>query len=156
MSDVCWVAFIGHRRIRKTDDLLKRLEKIVYDCLCKYEYTEFYVGVDHDFDSLAATAVKTVQEYFPKERGSLVLILPYHMPEEKYYRRFYDDIRVPIDRTTHRKSAIINRDEWLINHCELFVCYVGSEKEEDNAYNAMKYAESKGVRILNLADSVKG
>ncbi len=143
------VSFIGHRELHRIKYIEDKLERLIRDLLCKKEYVEFYVGRNGDFDISAASVIKRVQKNFGAHDSSLILVLPYHAKDEEYYKKFYDEVWIPIENKTHFKAAITKRNEWLTDNSDLLIAYV--ENEYGGAYNTLKHAEKKGVQIVNIA-----
>ena len=133
------VSFIGHRELYNIRSIEDRIEGLVDELLRKKEYVEFYVGRNGDFDLCAASAIKRAQKDFGHHNSSLILVLPYCVKDEEYYKKFYDEVWRPIDGNTHFKAAIAKRNEWLIAHSDLLIAYV--ENESGEAYQTMKYAK---------------
>ena len=147
------VSFIGHRELYRIRYIEDRIENLARDLLFKNEYVEFYVGRNGDFDISVASAIKRAQKDFGNHNSSLILVLPYHAKDEEYYEKFYDEVCLPIDSKTHFKAAITKRNEWLIDNSDLLIAYV--ETESGGAYKTMKYAEQKGVEIINIANDIE-
>ena len=144
------IAFIGHREIYQHQRLEERIEKIIKDKLREKEYVEFYVGRNGDFDISIASAIKRAQKAIGHHNSSLILLQPYPMKDDIYYEQFYDEIEYPIDSKTHPKSAITKRNQWMVEHADLLVAFV-EENRNGGALNTLKYAEQKGIEIINLA-----
>ena len=68
----------------------------------------------------------------------------------EYYEAYYNNVMIPecIGRT-HPKGAITKRNRWMVEACDLFICYV--EREDGGAYTAMKYAKKLEKKVINLA-----
>ncbi|MBE6646325.1 MAG: DUF1273 domain-containing protein, partial [Ruminococcaceae bacterium] len=47
---------------------------------------------------------------------------------------------------THPKCAITKRNRWMVEACDLFICYV--EREDGGAYTAMKYAKKLEKKVI--------
>lgn len=148
MLDIYRVAFIGHREIYQFRQVEEELEKTIYDLLSKKEYVEFYVGRNGDFDIMVASAVKRVQKSFGNHNSSLILVLPYKMKDLEFYEEFYDEVILPLAPTTHFKSAITKRNEWLVENSELLIAYVLTES--GGAYQCVKKAQQHSREILYL------
>ena len=144
------VAFIGHREIRDIRYIEDSIEKIALDLLYRYEFVEFNLGRNGDFDISAASAIKRAQKKYETKNNSLNLILPYQSKNECFFQEFYDEIYYPLDRKIHYKSAILKRNEWMIDNSDLLVCYVEKDKQ-GGALKSLKYAQSKEMEIVNLA-----
>ena len=144
------VSFIGHRKLYEIGCIEQKLNCIVRDLLSKKEYVEFYVGRNGDFDILTASAVKNMQKVFGKHNSSLILVLPYHVKDEEYYKDFYDEIYLPLNIKTHFKEAITKRNEWMIDNSDLLISYV--KDQHGGAWRTEKYAKIKEKQIMNIAD----
>ena len=144
------IAFIGHREIYGQYDLEDRIESLIKEKLREKEYVDFYVGRNGDFDIFAASAVKRAQKSFGKHNSTLTLVQPYRMKDDVYYERFYDAIEYPISSATHPKAAITKRNQWMMNHSNLLIAYVESDRC-GGAMAALKYAEQRGLLTVNLS-----
>ena len=145
------IAFIGHREIYNALPICDRLEEIIKNSLKHKEYVEFLMGRNGDFDIFAASAVKTAQRAIGHENSCLILVEPYPMKDDIYYKDFYDEIEYPIDSKTHPKGAITKRNRWLVENADMLLAYV-EEGKNGGAMTALKYAEKLGVKIINLAE----
>ena len=140
------IALIGHRRIDAHDHLEDRIEQIVRDHILQKDY----VGRNGDFDIMAASAIKRAQRATGRQNSSLILVQPYPMKDDEYYEDYYDELAYPISHHVHPKAAITKRNQWMIDHARLLIAFVEDEKE-GGASAALRYADQKGVPILNLA-----
>lgn len=148
--DIYRVAFIGHREIRDIIYVENKIEELVLDLLHRYEFVEFNLGRNGDFDISAASAIKRAQKKYGTQNSSLNLILPYKSKDECCFEKYYDEIIYPWDNYTHFKSAIKKRNEWMIDNSDLLICYV-EENRQGGAMTALKYAQTKRIKIVNLA-----
>ena len=148
--EIYQVAFIGHRRICSGYCPEDTIEKAVCDLLRSKEYVELYVGRNGDFDIMAASAIKRAQRATGRQNSRLILVQPYPTKDDAYYEKFYDEIWYPVEKTVHPKAAITKRNQWMIDHARLLIAFVEDEKE-GGASAALRYADQKGVLILNLA-----
>ena len=142
------VSFVGHRRLCNITSIENDIERIILDLLKQKEYVEFFIGRNGDFDIAAASAVKRAQRAFGNHNSTLTLVLPYHAKDELYYAQYYDEILFPIPEKCHFNAAITKRNQWMVEHSELLISFV--EATSGGAYQTMKYAEEKGVPIINL------
>ena len=147
--DVFRIAFIGHRELRAISYIEKELEEIVSKKLFEKEYVEFYVGRNGTFDIVVASVIKRMQSAYGNHNSSLILVLPYSTKNHVYYEKFYDEIEYPLPRNTHYKAAIGKRNEWLVDNADLLISFV--KNNAGGAYETLRYAEKKGVAIINLA-----
>ena len=148
--DIYRIAFIGHREIYGHYRLEDRIEQIARDKLYEKEYVEFYVGRNGDFDISVASAIKRAQNAVGHHNSCLILLQPYRMKDDEYYEKFYDEVQYPVSFKTHPKAAITERNKWMIDNAELLVAFV-EDGRKGGALTTLKYAEKKGVPIINLA-----
>ena len=70
---------------------------------------------------------------------------------ERNYKNYYDEITIPdVCYGKHFKAAITERNRWMVEQADLFICYV--EREEGGAYTALKYAKKLEKEVINLAE----
>ncbi len=119
------VVFFGHRYIKvPLRPLEGKIEKLIAPLLSTHLYVDFYMGINGEFDTIAASCVKRVQKQRGKESCSLVLALPYHVKDEKYYIDFYDEVIYPVSPSVHYKAAITQRNRILVENADLVICYI--------------------------------
>ena len=147
--DIYRVTFAGHRIIYGCRSLEDELEKIVKRILKNKDYVEFYLGRNGDFDILVASAVKRAQKAFDN-KSSLILVQPYTTKDDEYYANFYDEIIYPLDRKTYHKAAITKRNEWMVDQSDMIIAFVTNDF--GGAAATLRYAESKGIEIMNIAE----
>ena len=148
--DIFRIAFIGHRYIEGQYHLEDRIEDIIREKLHTKEYVELYVGRNGDFDISVASAIKRAQNAVGHHNSCLILLQPYPMRDDEYYEKFYDEVQYPVSFKTYPKSAITKRNKWMVDNSELLVAFV-EEGRKGGALTTLKYAEKKGVPIINLA-----
>ena len=145
------ISFFGHRDIenlRKIDNaLLPFLKKI----LLEKTNVIFYIGRNGNFDEYVASLIKTVQKTLSNENNLLILVLPYKVKDIEYYYNYYDEIIIPdCVNGVHYKNAITCRNRWMVDNSVLVIANV--TKTRGGAYAAMRYAQTKGKAVLNIAD----
>ncbi len=151
MLDIYRVSFIGHREIYQFRQVETELEQVIYDLVSKKEYVEFYVGRNGDFDTMVASAIKRVQKNVGHHNSCLILVLPYQMKDLQYYEKFYDEVIMPLPSSTHYKSAITKRNEWLVENSDLLITYV--VRESGGAYRSVKKAMEQSRPVLYLGQN---
>lgn len=151
---ICTVSFFGHRLIEGDFwELDEKLREIVRLMINRNYYTEFLVSTGGDFDRIVSSAIKHEQKLFADVQNSLVLVLPYIMPD--YIERnmglnsFYNDIEICEEScNAHPKAAYGIRNRAVIDRSDLAVFYVNHAY--GGAYQAMKYALKTGKKVYNL------
>lgn len=143
------IALLGHRYFCEQREVEEKLYSILRDIIAKNHYVEIYIGRNGEFDKFAASVLKRAQKAFGGENITINLVLPYTNKDILYYEQYYDDILIPqIAEKAHPKRAITERNKWMIEECDLFVCYI--EHESGGAYKALQYAEKIGKKTINL------
>ena len=67
----------------------------------------------------------------------------------EYYEDYYDEIVIPkAIGKAHPKAAITLRNRWMVDTADLVIAYI--EHEQGGAYEAVKYANTLGKRVINL------
>ena len=148
------IGFFGHRIMYDLLEKEKRLVNVVSEIIFLKSSREctinFLVGRSGDFDELAASIVKRIKKEKGYDEVFLTLVLPYLVSDIEYYEKYYDDIIIPREvEGSHPKQAYKRRNEWIVEHSDLLI--VNVENDFGGAYKAMKYAERKGKKIINIA-----
>ena len=148
--EVFGVTFAGHREI----DDFREIEAKLYDTVCNivrtHEFTEFYVGSDGEFDILATSVIRRVRKVQGEEKCAINLVLPYTKSNQKIIEHQFDSVIIPPRlHGAHPKAAIGERNRWMVENCDLIICYV---KRKGGAERTMRYAEkSDKIKVVNLA-----
>ena len=144
------VCLFGHRSFSGHRTLDTKLFELVKNLLCEKEFVEIYVGRNGEFDIYAASIVKRVQKAIGVSNSEFICVLPYKVKDIEYYEQYFDDVTIPeCVQKLHPKSAIEKRNKWLVDICDLVICYV--ERESGGAYCAMEYAQKNNKKVINLA-----
>ena len=66
-----------------------------------------------------------------------------------YLYTIYDDIIIPTELAdVHYKAVITKRNRWIIQHSDIVIIY--TKRNFGGAYNAKRYAERLGKRIIDI------
>ena len=149
------VSFFGHRVIEDYRSVEGRLRAIVSELIRTKEYVEFLVGRDGDFDILAASVIRQARKDYGSSNSSLILMLPYmradYKKNERLYLEYYDEVEIcEASSEAYFKAAIQIRNRSMIDRSDLVVCCI--DHNSGGAYKSMRYAESKGRGIINIAE----
>ena len=142
------VALVGHRDFCQHKRLDDTLFPLIKDLLRTKAFVEIYIGRDGEFDVYAASIIKRAQTALGAENSELNLVLPYVRKDIEYYEKYYDRVSIPI--SAHPKLAITKRNEWMVEQADIVICYI--ERKKGGAYAAIRYAETLGKTVLNIAD----
>ena len=144
------VTLFGHRDLYRYNRIEEKLYLLLRDLICEKAYLEIYIGRNGDFDLLVRSVVKRLQDNLGNERSEMILVLPYREKNMEFYETHYDSVIIPSCLcNVHPKGAIVKRNRWMVEQCDLLICYV--ECENGGAFSAMKYAKKLQKKIINLA-----
>jgi len=151
--------FTGHRALpgRCLPFLRTALTAAVRDCVDDGCF-DFYCGGAVGFDTMAAATVLRLREEDPRIR--LHLLLPNRHQADDFSeadRDAYETILTRADSAvflseTARRGGMLQRDRALVEHSTRCICYCTRQKG-GTAYT-VAYALSRGLPILNLAESI--
>lgn len=145
--------FAGHRDLF-LPDAERKIKTALDSILESDDEFIFYTGGMGEFDSKCASAVRTARHCFREKRLRLVLVLPYMInrvnTDKIYFETEYDDVMIPIDlANVYPKAAIRKRNRWMVDRSDILLACV--YRDFGGAYDTMKYALHKGVKVINLA-----
>lgn len=148
--------FAGHREVYQAN-IADELDEAISRILKNDDCFRFLVGGMGDFDGMCSSAVRRAKRNYPNKQISLELILPYLTQElnenKSYYEISYDDVVVPIELAgVHYKSAITKRNRWMVDKSDWMIAFV--YRDFGGAYTSLRYAEKKGLQIINLAKEI--
>ena len=148
--------FAGHREVYQAN-IADKLDEAISRILKNDNCFRFLVGGIGDFDGMCSSAVRRAKRNYPNKQISLELILPYLTQElnenKSYYEISYDDVVVPIELAgVHYKSAITKRNRWMVDKSDWMIAFV--YRDFGGAYTSLRYAEKKGLQIINLAKEI--
>lgn len=153
--DIYTVCFFGHRYLDNYKYAEQRLEEVVRDLILSKEYVDFLVGRDGQFDHFVSAAIRRAKRNTYDANSSHICVLPYARAEytndAESFENYYDEIEICSRSTAaHPKSAIKIRNQYMIDRSDLCIFYI--EHFSGGAYQAMKYAQKCGKKIINLAE----
>ena len=149
-------SFTGHRAIPDgmADYLFQRIKDGI-NYLYSHGIKTYLTGGAIGFDTLAAKAVIERRKEYPDIR--LVIVAPCKDQDKKwdikdkirYYqiKRAADEIICLSDR--YYRGCMHQRNRYLVDHSTACICYL-TEDTGGTAYT-VGYAQSKGIKIFNLA-----
>lgn len=147
--NVYTVSFFGHRKLYDLQRIDECLMPIIKALLKSKEYVAFLIGRNGEFDEYAASIIKRIQKEVGKDNNDITLVLPYMVANLEYYEKYYDHILIPESiGAAHPKSAITLKNRWMVDQSDLVI--VNVEHNKGGAFSAMKYAEKKNKKMINL------
>ena len=147
--DTYTVSFFGHRVLHDLERIDTQIIPLLKELLKTKPYVSFLIGRQGEFDIYVASVIKRVQKEVGKESNELTLVLPYAVVDLPFYEIYYDSIIIPeCLQGTHPKSAITQKNRWMIEQSDLVITLV--DKETGGAYTALKYAKKWDKKIIRL------
>ncbi len=153
------VCFTGHRQIpvEDKDIITQRLERIITDLISR-GYCNFYAGGALGFDTVAAQTVLQLKEKYPEIK--LLLALPcisqtsgwpvQDVTEYERIKSLADEVVYTSER--YFSGCMHKRNRYLADNSSICICYL-TRNSGGTAYT-VKYADSKGLRIINVAEKM--
>ena len=136
--------FFGHRDV--THDIRAKLQFIIEQLITEEQIYNFYVGHQGQFDSMVYSILKELKVKYPHIRYTVVLA---YMPDEHIKEVYGEDTLYPDGlETVPKRFAISKRNDWLIAHSCIAVCYVYS-----TWCGAAKFREKaikKGLKVIDV------
>ena len=148
------VSFFGHSNFIENENIKETLLTLLEEDINGSD-VQFCLGGYGNFDDFA---LKCCKEYKSRHKNtSLMFITPYINEwlnnRKEYYQNEYDEIIYPDIERAPLKYAISKRNEWIINYSDLIITYV--QVRFGGAYNALRYANRKGKKCINLIKDFK-
>ncbi len=150
--------FIGHRNIWNENLKIKLAQVVEQEILTGTKH--FTMGTRGDFDKVALNVCKDLRNRYKDIVIEVVIIDLQQLKTivksdpilgvEKYIP--YDDVETVIYDTEqcHYKAKIISSNKQMVDNCTTLICYVNENKFKSGAKLILKYAKSKGLKIINL------
>ncbi len=153
MRKVKVCTFAGHREVYQAN-ISEMLDEAISKIINTDDNFRFLVGGMGEFDGICSSAVRRAKRKYPNKEIRLELVLPYlthELNENKlYYETSFDDVVIPIELAgVHYKSAITKRNRWMVEQSDWLIAFI--YRDFGGAYTTLRYAEKKGLQIINLA-----
>ena len=154
------VCFTGHRSIEKPlAILIPRALNTIISGLIAMGATSFRLGGAVGFDTIAALSVIEAKEKHP--HITLDLILPCRDQADawdEHSKKVYDYILSRADTITYvcdkyKRGCMHARNRKLVDGSDILIAYL--KKANGGSAYTYRYAEEKGIEIINVYDIVK-
>lgn len=167
MSRCC--CFFGHRKIKRTDELIRRIYENAERLITDENVTEFMLGSKSEFDNVCYEAVTELKRKYPHIKRIYVRsAFPYI--SQDYYNHlleYYDETYYPQSVMGAGRASYIKRNYEMIDNSDFCIVYYNenylpprrqySKRDSSSVYQpnsgtgiAYKYAERKHKIIINL------
>lgn len=112
--------FFGHREV--THNIREKLKATIEKLITEDNVTDFYVGHQGQFDSMAYSVLKELKAKYPQIRYTVVLA---YMPDEQIKEVYGEDTLFPDGlESVPKRFGISKRNDWMIEQSGYAVCYV--------------------------------
>lgn len=135
------VTFCGHSHVSDAAELNVWLDRVL-NLLVSEGADRFYLGGYGDFDRMAAEAVKAKKE----ERPGIEMALVTAYLGRQADGEAYDYMIYPTLKDVTQRSAIPQRNEWMVDSADVVVAYV--THEWGGAAKTLEYARRCGKRVM--------
>lgn len=169
------VAFIGHREIGKTKELVKRLSDVITSLIVQESADTFLFGSKSEFDSLCHSIVSTLKEIYPHIQRVYVRA-EYEFIDTSYtdyLLTYYEKTLYPKQVHNSGKLSYVKRNQVMVDRCDVLVTYCDPNYNppQKNAHNTMSgvvhaqrknksgtvfavtYAQQRKKQIINLFEN---
>ena len=144
-------AFIGHRRLfaKNIEERLAVAIQTEIESGC----TVFTMGTHGEFDRLALSACRSIQKRYPDIEIEVVITSLNAIKKDSEFDAVpFDDVKtVMYDiEEVHYKRQITLSNRKMIDSCDTLICYVNTSEYRSGAKTALRYAEKRGLKVVNL------
>ncbi len=135
-------AFFGHRDT--PSKIQDKLKETVLKLIEKRNVTEFYVGNNGSFDSMALSVLTELSEIYPQIKYNVVYA---YIPAESKVDFIHSIYPEGIEKVPKR-FAIDYRNRWIVGQTDIVVAYI--RVPWGGTAKFVEMAEKKGKEVINL------
>lgn len=139
--------FFGHRDCPNSvkTELYMVIEQLIYN----QQIDTFYVGTQGSFDRMAYSVLVELRDKHPDIKVYRVLAYMPKLSDVAADSRALDDTILPEDiEMAHPRYAIVNRNNWMIDHSDYVIAYI--THPTGGAYQAVERAKKECKVIVGL------
>lgn len=151
------VAFIGHRKIEKTEELRQKLTKIVTTLIEEGNADTFLFGSKSVFDDICLDVVTMLKGYYPYIKRIYIRSTYEYIGDSylNYLLTLYDSTFFPNKVSGAGYCSYIKRNQSMIDMCDVLVTYFNKNYQlpagkTSGTKTAVLHALKKKKRIINL------
>ena len=148
--------FVGHRKIRNTDELRKKLYNVI-EKLIEEDVCTFLFGSKSEFNDLCYSVVTDLKLKYPNIKRVYVRAEFPEINEEyqKYLFQFYEETYYPSVIKNSGKAVYVERNYIMIDkskYCVVYYdkSYVPKNLRKGGTEIAYKFALSKNRTVINV------
>ena len=145
------ITFCGHRNIDIEQNVADKIKESLIEKIQQCPNAKFYLGGYGGFDSLAFSILRKLKKDFPNIE--LIFISPYldsSYSKLQIANEIYDGTLYPPLETMPKKFAILKRNKWMVDCCDLLIAYV--KYSWGGARKTLDYAIRKKKPYINFAE----
>ena len=144
------ITFCGHSQsIIDKNEIVKITDYLLKVIKC-YPNAIFYIGGYGNFDNEMCKILSKLKTKFSNIK--IIFVTPYLSPSYsklKYADKYFDEIIYPPIESAPKKLAIIKRNEWMVDNCDLLIAHISHSW--GGANKTLEYAVKKGKPYINFA-----
>lgn len=150
------VAFIGHRKIDKSDMLKDKLTETITDSIINKNADTFLFGSRSEFNDLCYEVVTRLKAKYPYICRVFVRAEYEYINNRyaDYLQKFYEETFFAEQVHGAGILSYIKRNQVMIDNCDILVAYFDAQykpsKTKSGTKIAVEYAQKKGKYVLNL------
>lgn len=149
--------FIGHRKIEKNDELIKRISEVIENLIVNENVDTFYFGSKSQFDDLCYVIVSELKEKYTHIKRIYVRAEFEYIDGEgsRPYREGlmerYEDTYYPEHMSNAGKAAYVERNQEMIKKSDVCIFYYKEDYQPPRRRNGKRdlfdYQPRSGTRI---------
>ena len=139
------VTFFGHKDTPK--EIEPTLRTTLVDLIENHDATEFYVGNNGNFDTMARHQLEELSHTYPITYSVVLAYLPTKKSE---YDDFTNTIYPEGIETAPKRFAISYRNKWMINQADVVVTYI--THTYGGAWQFKVIAQKQGKMVIELSE----
>ena len=145
--------FFGHRKIKITDELINRLNKIIEDLIVEKKVETFLFGSKSRFDKLCLKVVTELKKEYPHIRRIYVRAEFPYIDENytAYLLKRYDHTYYPERLINAGKAAYVERNYEMIDNSRYCVIYYDEDyippKRKKSRRDLFEHQPSSGTKL---------
>lgn len=148
--------FTGHRNVKVTDELEKRLEDEIVK-LINLGVTDFYAGGAVGWDMLCEKTVLRLRDDYPVRLNNIlpckedIFTSEWNEMQKNDLHQILsltDNVKVLSENFT--KECYKNRNRQLTENADFCICFYNEKRQRCGTAQTVRMAEKKGMTVVNL------
>ena len=145
--------FVGHRKVKETDELKHKLSRIIENLIINKKIDTFLFGSKSEFNDLCLNVVTQLKEKYPHIKRIYVRAeFPYI---DESYRNYllenYEDTYYPENMVNAGKASYVERNCEMIDKSDICVIYYHKNyappKRKNSKFDLTDYQPKSGTKI---------